>query len=99
MDPKSPDSVFRQWRDAQERASHAEGALFDACLRSINGTCAPPSMEQWQNAKQLRAVATELFQRAMKEVSEANGAAAKLVGRGGGETARRRGLVKGCQAR
>jgi hypothetical protein len=79
MDPKSPESIFRQWRIADERATQAELALFNASLLSLEGSCPPPPEEEWQHARQLRATASELFRQSMKDVSRLNAAAARLL--------------------
>jgi len=60
------DTHMAVWRLAERIASHAERAVFDAAMASVDGKGPIPSAEQWQTARELRRLANELFESAMQ---------------------------------
>ena len=62
-------SLFHQWREAETAATTAEVALFNASVEHVSGRRPAPSEADLERARQLRAVATELFRLALEQAS------------------------------
>jgi hypothetical protein len=79
MQDKSSLRILREWRVAGMRASRAEAALLDQEVRCLDGLCPPPSELEREDAKRLRANASQLFRAALAEVMRVNEKAAELT--------------------
>jgi hypothetical protein len=79
MDPDQSSSALARWRAAHQRAADAEAALLHGALLHAEGAGPAPEPAQWEEARQLRQAATELFRTAMEDVSRLNATAARVV--------------------
>jgi hypothetical protein len=79
MPDTDPLNILNAWRVASEEATKAEQAIFDAHLRSIDGSCEPPSREAESAAERLRAHATTLFHMALEEMARVNAHADSVI--------------------
>jgi hypothetical protein len=68
---KKSGTQIQAWRLADQIASHAARALFDAAMASVDGRAAAPTEQEWQTAKDLRDLANGLFQAAMQTGKDA----------------------------
>jgi hypothetical protein len=71
--------AFLSWRSANAEATAFEIALLDASLRASDGSCAPPSAEEWRRSKVARAQVAALFREAMTEVDGVNEHATRIA--------------------
>ena len=56
-------SSFAAWREADALAHAAERTAFQRALRYLDGDGPVPSQQEWDECKQLRRVAEDLFAR------------------------------------
>ena len=54
-------SSFAAWREADALAHAAERTAFQRALRYLDGSGPVPSQQEWEECKQLRRVAEDLF--------------------------------------
>jgi len=70
-------SSLAQWREANRAAFEAEHALFEATMLYTSARGPRPTDEEMQEAKLLRAIASQLFEALMAQFGQANPNAAK----------------------
>ena len=67
---KNPSTQIEAWRLADRIASHAERAIFDAAIASVDGKAPAPTEQEWQGVRNLRELANGLFHGAMQSLKE-----------------------------
>jgi hypothetical protein len=65
-------STLAQWREANRAAFEAEHALFEATMLYTAARGPRPTDEAMQEAKLLRAIASQLFEAVMAQFGKAN---------------------------
>lgn len=70
--------IFHKWRAADRTARVAEKAVLADSLGAIAGTCQLPIRDAIEKTKGLRVAADDLFQEAMREMSDSRSAKRKL---------------------
>lgn len=69
MPPTSTD-LFQEWRAANRMATAAERAMLHASIQALECKGEPPSANEAQRIRRLRAAADDLFQLAMAHMGE-----------------------------
>lgn len=69
MPPTSTD-LFHEWRVANRMATAAERSMLHTSIQALEGKGEPPSADEAQRIRRLRAAADDLFQRAMVHMTE-----------------------------
>jgi len=75
-------SSLAQWREANRAAFEAEHALFQATMLYTSGHGRRPTDEEMQEAKLLRAIASQLFDAVMAQFGRASPQSASTRGIG-----------------
>lgn len=66
----SSTDLLQEWRAANRIATAAERAMLNASLRALERRGEPPSPDEAQRVRRLRAAADDLFQLAMARMGE-----------------------------
>ena len=67
---KNPSTQIEAWRLSDRIASHAERAIFDAAMASVDGRTLAPTEQEWQAVRNLRELANGLFHVAMQSLKD-----------------------------